>query len=44
MFNFFKKSQKVKVVAFTKAFLRAILKIPRRNENECCNLCPILKQ
>lgn len=40
----FKILKKVKLTAFTKALLRAILKTPRRNENECCNLCPILKQ
>lgn len=40
----FKIFQKVKLTAFTNAYLRAILKTPRRNENECCNLCPILKQ
>ena len=42
LLNYYLK--KVKLMAFTKAFLRAILKTPRRNENECSHICKIFEQ
>ena len=35
---------KSKAYGLYKSVFARYIKTPRRNENECCNLCPILEQ